>query len=187
MAPGAAGVLVFVQDSELQRFTELVDRMNAQGAVSPEVLRLYCVRPTRDATKELSLQLRQDPGLSHLEAVDKLKPNNSLRDLTAPWRLSPEFCNAFHLLVGLETVSAELRAKYPHPNLTLQAGKIESGESPVAAAVRELYEEANIVTNFVQGPPVTLMSKGMFMYSVFVTPDTHLLLCDTTGTLYITN
>lgn len=180
-------MLVFVQDSELPRFTELIHHMNTPGPVSQEVLRLYCVRPTRDATKELSLQLRLDPELQALEAVDKLKPNNSLRDLTAPWRLSAEFCSAFHLLVGLETVSAELRDKYPHPNLTLQAGKLESGESPLDAAVRELFEEARIVVNCVQGPPVTLMSKGMFMYSVFVTPHTHLFLCDTTGILYITN
>jgi hypothetical protein len=186
MAPGAAGVLVFVKDSELPRFSTLVDKMNARAPVSKEVLKLYCVRPTREATNALSHLLRSDPSLSGLEAVDKLKPNNALRDLTAPWRLTPEFSSAFHLLVSLETVSAELRSKYPHPNLTLQAGKIESGETPLQAAVRELYEEANISVNFVTGPPVTLMSKGMFMYTVFVTETTSLYQTDE-GTLFIHN
>ena len=175
---------MFVHNTELPRFLPLLQAMNARVPVSREVMQLYCVRPTREATLALATQLRTDPMLVHLEAVDKLKPNNALRDLTAPWRLTPEFTNSFHLLVGLEIVTPELRSKYPHPNLTLQAGKIESGESALEAAVRELREEANIEVDFVHGPPLLLMSKGMCMYSVFVTEATTLTLAET-GTLYI--
>ena len=182
--PGAAGVLIFVHEDELDRFMSLVNEMNSDAPVTREVLKLYCVNPTRDATRALCATLQTDPSLQHLEAVNRLKPNNSLRDLTAPWRLNPEFAKQYYLLVGLETVSAELRDKYPHPNLTLQAGKIEAGESPLEAAVRELYEEARIRAKYVHGPPITLMSKGMFMYSVFVMHDTPLFLSEN-GTLYI--
>jgi hypothetical protein len=181
--PGAAGVLVFVADSELPRFEALVTELNASGQVSDEVMQLYFVRPTRDATRALSLVLQEQKGLQHLEQIQRLKPNNSLRDLTAPWRLAPEFTSTHHLLVGLETVTAELRSRYPHPNLTLQAGKIEAGESPVEAAVRELHEEARVCCKQVHGPPVMLMSKGMFMYYVVVTPYTPLHLLN--NTLYI--
>lgn len=182
--PGAAGVLIFVHEQELERFMSYIDEMNRDAPVTREVFKLYCVNPTRDATRALSATLQVDPALQHLEAVKRLKPNNSLRDLTAPWRLNPEFAAQYYLLVGLETVSAELRDKYPHPNLTLQAGKIEEGESPLEAATRELYEEARIRAKYVHGPPITLMSKGMFMYSVFVTRDTPLFLNEN-GTLYI--
>jgi hypothetical protein len=181
--PGAAGVLIFVADAELPRFMAIIQAMNEAGAVSREVLQLYCVRPTRDATRALSLELQQDAALQHLEQIQKLKPNNSLRDLTAPWRLHPDFCAHYYLLVGLETVSEELKDRYPHPNLTLQAGKIEEGESPLEAAKRELYEEARICCKHVAGPPVTLMSKGMFMYYAFVEKDTTLHMVN--DTLYI--
>jgi hypothetical protein len=163
---------------------QYIDLMNASGRVSHEVMRLFCVNPTRDATRALCTTLQQEESLQGLEALDKLRPNNSLRDLTAPWRLTPEFAQRFYLLVSLETVAAELRDKYPHPNLTLQAGKIEDGESPLEAAVRELHEEARIKACVVHGPPIPLMSKGMFMYSVFVMQDTPLFLSDS-GTLYI--
>lgn len=176
-------MLIFIADSELPRFTEVIQAMNDAGAVSREVLQLYCVRPTRDATRALSAVLQEDAALQHLEQIKKLKPNNSLRDLTAPWRLHPEFCERYHLLVGLETVSAELRDRYPHPNLTLQAGKIEPGESPLEAARRELYEEARICCKHVSGPPLTLMGKGMFMYYAFVERDTTLHMVN--DTLYI--
>lgn len=162
----------------------LVNQMNAHAPVTREVYKLYCVNPTREATLSLCAVLQTDDSLQHLEAVQRLKPNNSLRDLTAPWRLNPDFASQYYLLVGLEIVSAELRDKYPQPNLTLQAGKIEAGESPLEAATRELYEEARIRAKYVHGPPITLMSKGMFMYSVFVMRDTPLFLNEN-GTLYI--
>lgn len=181
--PGAAGVLVFVADSELARFQQYTDALNTSGQVSAEVMQLYCVRPTREATRALSTELQGVQALQHLEQIQRLKPNNSLRDLTAPWRLPAEFVASHYLLVGLETVNEELRDRYPHPNLTLQAGKIEPGESPLEAAKRELYEEARIVCKHVRGPPITLMSKGMFMYYALVTPDTPLHLHD--HTLYI--
>lgn len=182
-SPGAAGVLVFVQDSEMSRLAPLIAEMNASGQVSDEVMQLYCVRPTRDATRALSLTLQAEPALAHLEQIQRLKPNNSLRDLTAPWRLAPDFTSTHHLLVGLETVTAALRDRYPHPNLTLQAGKIEAGESPVEAAVRELHEEARVSCRQVYGPPVMLMGKGMFMYHVVITPETALHLHN--STLYV--
>lgn len=182
--PGAAGVLIFVHHHELARFMTYIDEMNKDAPVTREVYQLYCVSPTRDATRALGMTLQLDPSLQHLEAVNRLKPNNTLRDLTAPWRLNPEFASQYYLLVGLETVSAELRHRYPHPNLTLQAGKIEEGEIPLQAATRELFEEARIRAKYVHGPPIMLMSKGMFMYSVFVTPDTPLFL-NKNGTLYI--
>ena len=182
--PGAAGVCVFVDEPALDRFMQYIDLMNASGRVSHEVMRLFCVNPTREATRALCATLQQDESLQGLEALDRLRPNNSLRDLTAPWRLTPEFAQRFYLLVSLETVAEELRDKYPHPNLTLQAGKIEDGESPLEAAVRELHEEARIKARVVHGPPIPLMSKGMFMYSVFVMQDTPLFLSDS-GTLYI--
>lgn len=182
---GAAGVLVFVQNSQLDRVSAILQMMNAGERVSAEVMRLYCVRPTREATRTLCDSLKKQPELAHLENIDKLKPNNALRDLTAPWRLPAELCDNFHLIVGLETVSPELRSKYPHPNLTLQAGKIEAGETPMEAAVREVWEEAHFNCGYVYSPPVLLMSKGMHMFPFYITHATTLTYDQSTNSLFL--
>lgn len=177
--PGAAGVLVFVHNSQLSRVHHLLDKMNRKGGrVSKEVLTLYTVTPTREHVRALCAELQDDPTLAHVAEIDKLRPNNALRDLTAPWRMLPEFTNAYSLLVGLEDTTEELLRKYPHPNLTLQAGKIEPDETPLQCAVRELFEEARVKPSHVYGPPVGLMSKGMLMYSVYVHESTELNLVD---------
>lgn len=177
-APGAAGVLIFVERSQTERMQQYVDRLNANtsGRVSDEVLSLHLVAPTRAALAELSAEIAARPELAHLENIQRLRPNNALRDLTAPWRLSPEFCDAYNLLVSIETVSPELRAKYPVPNLSLQAGKLEPGESSFDAALRELWEEARIrpAPYVVHPVPILLMSKGMHAYCVYINEQTVL-------------
>ena len=87
--------------------------------------------------------------------------------------------------MSIETVSAELRSKFPIPNLCLQAGKIEAGETPIQAALRELFEEARIVPApyLVFPSPILLMSKGMHAFCVYVQADTELHFQD--GTLYL--
>lgn len=175
-APGAAGVLVFVHVSQVSRVQAILNQMNANSPVSREVMFLFLEKPTRDAMNKLSQELQLDPRLQGLERLDRLRPNNALRDLTAPWRLAPEFCNEYYLLVSYEGVDDEFRAKYPIPNLTLQAGKIEPGESPMECARRELFEEARIQVTDLQPWPIKLMSKGMYMYPTFVLPGTELKL-----------
>lgn len=168
----AAGILIFVHISQRARFQSYLDMLNKPGRVSLEVLALYSVKPTREAVKALCAQLRGE--LNDVEMLHRLKPNNSLRDLTAKWRMTTRFTSEFDLIVGLETVREEFRRKYPHPNLTLQAGKVEPGESLIEAAVRELREEARINVANVCGPPVGLMGKGMAMFTVYVMPETQL-------------
>jgi hypothetical protein len=174
---GAAGVLIFVHVSQYTRFQPLLDILNNSGRVSAEVQALYCVKPTRDAVKSLCENLRADPALQHLEMIQKLKPNNGLRDLTAKWRIESKFADDFMLVVGLETVNDFYRKKYPHPNLTLHAGKIEEGETTLEAAKRELFEEARMQVTWIE-PPIGLMGKGMVMYSVYIMPYTRLHLED---------
>lgn len=174
---------MFIHNSEKSRFCKLLHIMNSQGRISPEVLSLYCVAPTREATRDLSRRLQNVPELQHLEAIHRLKPNNGLRDLTAPWRTNPQFAREFSLLVSLETVNPEFRSKYPIPNLTLQAGSIEEGESALDAAQRELFEEAHVVVREVIQPPVGLLGGGMLMYCTFVTAETPLKLVD--NVLYV--
>lgn len=184
-APGAAGVLVFVHNTQLPRMNHMLSKINTQGKrVSKEVVTLYTVTPTREGVRALCAELQLDPSLAHVSDIDKLRPNNALRDLTAPWRMLPEFTTTYSLLVGLEDTTEELLRKYPHPNLTLQAGKIEENETPFECAVRELFEEARVKPSHVYGPPVGLMSKGMLMYSVYVHENTVLELVD--DVLYIT-
>ena len=183
--PGAAGVLVFVHNSQLPRMNDVLDKINQRDKrVSKEVVTLYTVTPTREGVRALCAELQVHPSLAHVSDIDKLRPNNALRDLTAPWRMLPEFTSTYSLLVGLEDTTEELLRKYPHPNLTLQAGKIEENETPFECAVRELFEEARVKPSHVYGPPVGLMSKGMLMYSVYVHDSTHLELVD--DILYIT-
>lgn len=188
--PGAAGVLIFIESSQVPRMQQHVDALNAMnkettGRVTPEVLSLHLVTPTRDAIAELSAELAAKPEHAHLENIHKLRANNALRDLTAPWRLTPEFCAEYKLLVSIETVSPELRAKYPVPNLSLQAGKIEQGETSFDAALRELWEEARIrpAPYVVYPTPILLMSKGMHAFCVYITVDTKLEFRN--GVLYI--
>lgn len=184
-AAGAAGVLVFIHNSQLPRVNQVLDKINKRGErVSKEVVTLYTVTPTRESVRALCSVLQEDPALAHVSDIDKLRPNNALRDLTAPWRMLPEFTNTYSLLVGLEDTTEELLRKYPHPNLTLQAGKIEVNETPFECALRELFEEARVKPSHVYGPPVGLMSKGMLMYSVYVHESTELNLVD--DVLYIT-
>ena len=179
-APGAAGVLVFVHASQVDRMNTILEAMNRNSPVSAEVQFLFMVKPTRDAVNQLVDVLQADARLQPLERIERLRPNNALRDLTAPWRLTPAFCDEYFLLVSFEAVDAEHRAKYPNPNLTLQAGKIEAGESPIECARRELFEEARIQVSFLDPRPIKLMSKGMYMYPTFVHPDTPLRLEDNT-------
>lgn len=184
-APGAAGVLVFVHASQVERMLSILNYMNEHTPVSREVMFLFCVKPTRDAVNALVRELQVDERLVKLERIERLKPNNALRDLTAPWRLTPEFCDEFYLLVSYEGVDDEFRHKYPNPNLTLQAGKIEPGESPMECARRELFEEARIQVAMLDPRPIKLMSKGMYMYPTFVMPDTPLYLDSQTNTFHI--
>jgi hypothetical protein len=165
----AAGVLIFVHKSQLARFHVCLNKLNhPTGRVSDEVLSLHCVTPSRKAVQQLCAQLQVQLKSSNVESLSKLKPNNSLRDLTASWRIPPHIVSEFYLVVGLETVTDAFRKKYPHPNLTLHAGKIEEGESTLDAALRELFEETRIKVSAVDGPPIGLMSKGMVMFSVYV-------------------
>jgi hypothetical protein len=173
-APGAAGVLVFVHVSQVERVQAILDVMNANSPVSREVLFLFMAKPTREAMIKLSNELQADSRLQGLERLERLRPNNALRDLTAPWRLAPAFCDEYYLLVSYEGVEEEYRKKYPDPNLTLQAGKIEPGETPVQCARRELFEEARIQVTDLNPWPIKLMSKGMYMYPTFVLPGTEL-------------
>lgn len=183
--PGAAGVLVFVHVSQLDRVNAIIETMNAKSPVSREVLFLFVVKPTRDAVNKMSLELQSDPRLQGLERLERLRPNNALRDLTAPWRLTAEFCEQYHLLVSYEGVEDEYRDKYPNPNLTLQAGKIEPGETPIECARRELFEEARIQVTDLQPWPIKIMSKGMYMYPTFVMPGTKLEFDDKNNVFYI--
>jgi 8-oxo-dGTP pyrophosphatase MutT (NUDIX family) len=166
----SAGVLLFVHRSMVPRFEDAIKHLNARGRVSEEVLRLYMITPTRADAQTVSDTLRTDPTLQELEKVSKLKPNNSLRDLTAPWRLHPSIVENYKLVVGLETVNPDFRQKYPIPNLTLQAGSIEEGETPMQAGLRELMEEARVVIppQLLVQRPIGLLGKGMLMYPCFV-------------------
>lgn len=183
--PGAAGVLVFIHASQVERMLEIVNYMNEHTPVSKEVMFLFCVKPTRDAINALVRELQADERFVSLERIERLRPNNALRDLTAPWRLEPGFCDEFYLLVSFEAVDEEHRQKYPNPNLTLQAGKIEQGESPIECARRELFEEARIQVSTLYPRPIKLMSKGMYMYPAFVMPETPLFLDTETNTFHI--
>ena len=172
---GAAGVLIFVHVSEQLRVQKILDALNARDRVSEEVHSLYLVKPTREGVKLLCTQLQEDPRLQGLERIETLKANNGLRDLTAKWRLSPCFTDDFLLVVGLETVNDAFRRKYPHPNLTLHAGKIELGETTLEAATRELFEEARVHVTHLDWP-IGLMGKGLVMYPTYVTSHTVLTL-----------
>jgi ADP-ribose pyrophosphatase YjhB (NUDIX family) len=163
----SAGMLLFVHEDAFERMHTFINLINGATRVSPEVLSLHLVRPTREAMRDMSLKLRDDPALQHLEHIRRLKPNNAVRDLTAPWRLSHAFTTTHLLLVNLETVNPAFRAKYPDPNLTLPAGGVECGERPRVAAHRELLEETRIkVDPALVQTPMGLFRGGIRMYQV---------------------
>ena len=165
-----------------------LDSMNKDGRVSAEVLALYLATPSRNAVRALCHDLKQRSELKDVERIARLKPNNAVRDLTAPWRLQQKFVDTHKLLLNLETVNPEFRHKYPDPNLTLPAGGIETGESPLQAAHRELFEETRIKVDpaLVRGH-IGLFRNGMHMYCVVITADTPIMLCPEDKTLYVGN
>ena len=181
-AAGGAGIMIFVDVREYDRFKVYLDELNKSGRVSEEVLALFCVKPTREDLKVLCASVQTDAVYKNLEMIHKLKPNNLLRDLTAQWRIEHDFAQQYLLVVGLETVNDKFRRQYPFPNLTLHAGKIEKGESVFFAATRELFEETRIRVSSVR-ERIGLMSQGMIMYSAYVTPETSLVVKD--DVLYI--
>lgn len=181
----SAGMLLFVHTDAVATMRGFIAQLNGTSRVSPEVLSLHLVKPTRDAVRDASLHLRDVPELQHLEHIKRLRPNNAVRDLTAPWRMSPAFTNTYQLVVNLETVNPEFRAKYPDPNLTLPAGGVEDGETPRLAAHREMFEETRIKIDpvLVQTPPIGLFRGGIRMYPVHA--HTYTPMCMRGDTLYI--
>ena len=180
----SAGMLIFVHELALLRMASFIQQINGTSRVSPEVLSLHMVKPTRADTKALAGELRTRPELQHLERIHRLRPNNAVRDLTAEWRLDKTFVDEHQLVLNLETVNPDFRKKYPDPNLTLPAGGVEQGEMPYMAAHRELFEETRIrVHDDCVGPPIGLFRGGMKMFTVVVTRTTPLVMHD--GVLYI--
>lgn len=182
----SAGMLLFVDNQIEAAIQTVFNEMNSAGRVSPEVLSLHLATPSRSAVRDAANKLKTHPDLQGVERLHRLKPNNAVRDLTAPWRLHPEFVNAYKLVLNLETVNPEFRHKYPDPNLTLPAGGIDAGEHPLHAAHRELFEEARIKVDprLVCGY-IGLFKNGMHMYCVVITPHTPTLFSQDDNTLYI--
>ena len=176
--PGAAGVLLLVKRNVVPIFRKILEALNSRGRVSNEVLSLHLVHPSMKAVNELALNLKRDPRLKDVESIDKLRPNNGVRDLLAGRRLSPWIVDNFMLVVGIETITEEFRAKYPTPNLTLQAGSIEKGESVLNAALRELYEEARVLVHWtaLQTRPIRLLGGGLIMFPCLLNHTTLLRL-----------
>ena len=179
-------MLLFVNNQIEPLMQTIFNQINMGGRVSPEVLSLHLATPSRSAVRDKALHLKQQGELEHVERIARLKPNNAVRDLTAPWRLQEEFVNTHKLVLNLETVNPEFRHKYPDPNLTLPAGGIEKGEHSLHAAHRELFEETRIkVDPSLVGGYIGLFKNGMHMYCVVITPDTPIMLSPTDNTLYI--
>lgn len=177
--PKTAGILLFVHKDVLGDMEDMISRINGTKRVSPEMLSLHLVTPTRDEVKKLSTHLSQQEELQHLERISRLRGNNSLKDLTAVQRLNPDFAKSHKLLVGLETFNPEFRRKYPEPNLTLPAGKVEEGESVKQAAHRELLEEARIrVDPYMAQSYIGLFRGGIRMFVVEITHRTKMSFCN---------
>lgn len=163
---GAAGVLLFVNRGIVPIFRQMIEALNARGRVSNEVLSLHMVHPSTEAVAQLALSLSKDSRLQHVENIEKLRGNNGLRDLLSSHRLPDWVVQQYMLVVGIETVTEEFRFKYPNPNLTLQAGSIEKGETHLNAALRELFEEARILVHWtaLMPRPIRLLGGGLVMY-----------------------
>jgi hypothetical protein len=182
---GAAGVLLFVHRDVVPIFRKLLVALNARGRVSSEVLSLHLVQPSLDAVLQLNRDLCTHPQMQSVENLPKMRPNNGLRDLLSGRRLPPWLVEQYMLVVGIETVTEAFRAKYPNPNLTLQAGSIERGETVLQAAIRELYEESRILVHWkaMRSRPIRLLSGGLNMFPCFI--DGHTLVRLTQNAIYI--
>ena len=182
---GAAGVLLFVHRDVVPIFRKLIVALNARGRVSAEVLSLHLVKPSLEAVMQLNRDLCQHPQMQGVENLAKMRPNNGLRDLLSGTRLPPWLVEQYMLVVGIETVTEAFRAKYPNPNLTLQAGSIERGETVLQAAIRELYEESRILVHCqaLRSRPIRLLGGGLTMFPCFI--DGHTLVRLTQDAIYI--
>ena len=172
---GGAGVIILIHHSVIPIFATLVRYLNRNGRVSDEVLSLHLVRPTMDAVIQLGDALKRDPALRYVENIDKLRPNNGVKDLLSGRRLTKDQTENYMLLVSVETVTNEFRRKYPNPNITLQAGSVENRESIICAGIRELYEEARILVHasIVEPNPMKLLGGGLFMYVCYIGSNTE--------------
>lgn len=182
----SAGVLLFIHRSTQPRIEAILNSMNAAGRISDEVHSLHLVTPTRQATHAACEALRMDETLQGLEEIDRLKPNKGVQDLTAPWRLHREITEDYKLILNLETVNPDYRAKYPVPNLTLPAGSMEAGETPLDCATRELTEETRFVVDrklLRRHKPIGLFRKGVTMFVCYVGPCTSVV--EREGLVYI--
>ena len=182
---GAAGVLVLVHRDVVPIFQKLLLALNARGRVSEEVLSLHLVQPTLDAVLQLNRDLCQHPQMQSVENLHKMRPNNGLRDLLARSRLPPWVVTECMLVVGIETVTDEFRTKYPNPNLTLQAGSLERGETVMQAAIRELYEESRILVHWqaLRKRPIRLLGGGLTMFPCII--DSYTIVRLTQNAVYI--
>ena len=182
---GAAGVLLFVKRGVVPIFRQMLSALNARGRVSNEVLSLHLVHPSTEAVAQLADVLSKDPRLQDVENIDKLRSNNGLRDLLSGHRLPDWVVRQYMLVVGIETVTEAFRFKYPNPNLTLQAGSIEKGETVLNAAVRETFEEARILVHWtaLMPRPIRLLGGGLMMYTCLI--DHKTLVRCTRNSIYI--
>jgi hypothetical protein len=182
---GAAGVLLLVHRDVIPIFHKLLVALNARGRVSEEVLSLHLVQPTLEAVLQLNRDLCRHPQMQNVENLPKMRPNNGLRDLLARNRLPPWIVDEYMLVVGVETVTEAFRAKYPNPNLTLQAGSVERGETVLQAAIRELYEESRVLVHWqaLRKRPIRLLGGGLTMFPCII--DSHTLVRLTQNAVYI--
>lgn len=182
---GAAGVLLFVHRDVVPIFRKLLLALNSRGRVSAEVLNLHLAQPSLDAVLQLNNDLCRHPQMLEVENLSKMRPNNGVRDLLSGRRLPQWIVDQYMLVLGVETVTEAFRAKYPNPNLTLQAGSIERGETVLQAAIRELYEESRILVHVqaIRPRPIRLLGGGLIMYPCFI--DGHTVVRLTQNAVYI--